>query len=392
MDASGNIIDMPYIKYSEKNKWDIPMFIIHGYKFANIDISTHLIINSSTGEWIDETEYYNLDDCSTNNYILEILKGDMLFKDRDNCACQISFSSDLIQNNSNNNYVNEQQIQPTYTYHSKRKAFVNLDSSSIISDASTVINCSAKLQEIKNTLANNINDTYENIKETIKKYLPGIASNNLIALEDASKFINASSYIDSLKDFVQNVEDSKKQEILDNKLENIIKTYYTCNSSIPVKVTRLGQYELINRSFDKYNNMFPSKYDNKINVTAAPIPMDIYISNVSSLNDETFYKYNIDGSLQTTEQLDEILSNCNNKIKYPKSYPIYNIDYNLENDFIEFDNISYAIDTPKNNDIIIFNTMNERCIDVSKENSSLRLMMLDENPNKIFLYADTPNI
>lgn len=369
----------PYIKYSEKNKWDIPMFIIHGYKFANI------MVNEG------EEEYYNLD-CSTDDYILEILKGDMLFKDRDNCGCQVSFSSDLIQNNSNNNYVNEQQIQPTYTYHSERKAFVNLDSSSIISDASTVIECSSEMQNIENILVNNINVTYENIKETIKKYLPGIADNNLIALTDANTFIHNISYINTLMDFVQNVKDSKKQEILDNVLETIIDTNYICNSSIPVKVTRLGQYELINRSFDKYNNIFPSKYDNKVDVTASPIPMDIYVSNISSLNNETFYKYNIDGSLQNKEQLDEIMSNCNNKIKYPKSYPIYNIDYNLENDFIEFDNISYAINTPKNNDIIIFNTMNERCIDVSEGNGSLRLMMLDENPNKIFLYADTSNI
>ena len=74
---------MPYIKYSEKNKWDIPMFIIHGYKFTNI------VVNKG------EEEYYNLD-CSANDYILEILKGDMLFKDRDNCGCQVSFTSDLI--------------------------------------------------------------------------------------------------------------------------------------------------------------------------------------------------------------------------------------------------------------------------------------------------------
>ena len=90
---------MPYIKYSEKNKWDIPMFIIHGYKFTNI------IVNKG------EEEYYNLD-CSTNDYILEILKGDMLFKDRDNCGCQVSFTSDLIQTNytlsgNNTTYVNE---------------------------------------------------------------------------------------------------------------------------------------------------------------------------------------------------------------------------------------------------------------------------------------------
>ena len=34
--------------------------------------------------------------------------------------------------------------------------------------------------------------------------------------------------------------------------------------------------------------------------------------------------------------------------------------------------------------------MNERCVDISiRNNDTTRLMMLDENPNKIFLYADT---
>jgi len=90
--------------------------------------------------------------------------------------------------------------------------------------------------------------------------------------------------------------------------------------------------------------------------------------------------------------LNDILDKCENKAKYPKSYQIYDIDYNLDNDFVEFDNISYAIDTPKNNDFVVFNTMNERCVDVSEGNvGTLRLMMLDENPNKIFLYADTSN-
>ena len=102
---------------------------------------------------------------------------------------------------------------------------------------------------------------------------------------------------------------------LDEALENIISKNYICNSSIPVKVTRLGQYELINRSFDKYNNMFPSKYDNKIDVTAAPIPMDIYTSYKNSYNEEKFYKFNIDGSLQTPEQLNDILDKCENKTK-----------------------------------------------------------------------------
>lgn len=380
VDASGNIIEMPYIKYSEKNKWDIPMFIIHGYKFTNI------IVNEG------EEEYYNLD-CSTDDYILEILKGDMLFKDRDNCGCQVSFSSDLIQTDytisTNTTYVNEQQIQPAYTYHSERKAFVNLDSSTIIADSSIIIQCSNELNILGDKIANNINKTINNIQTDILNINIGISPQKQIAIDDISNFIKSSEYINDTVEFIQQVQNAKKKEILDKVLETIIKTNYTCNSSIPVKVTRLGQYDLISKSFDKYNNIFPSKYDNKVVVTAAPIPIDAYISNVSSLNDETFYKYNIDGSLQNKEQLDELMSYCDDKAKYPKSYHIYDIDYNLDNDFVEFDNISYALDTPKNNDYVIFDTMNERCVDIIEGNGLLSLMMLDENPDKIFLYADT---
>ena len=371
----------PYIKYSEKNKWDIPMFIIHGYKFANI------IVNEG------EEEYYNLD-CSTDDYILEILKGDMLFKDRDNCGCQVSFTSDLIQADytmaADTTYVNEQQIQPTYTYHSERKAFVNLDSSAIETETNTTIECSEDISEITNNIEAGMSEIYNSTIENIENINSGISENNNPALIEAKSYIHDASFVNDIVEFIQVKQNAYKKELLDNVLETIIDANYVCNSSIPVKVTRLGQYDLINRSFDKYNNIFPSKYDNKVDVTAAPIPMDAYIGNVSSLNDETFYKYNIDGSLQNKEQLDEIMSYCEGKAKYPKSYRIYDIDYNLDNDFVEFDNISYALDTPKNNDYVVFDNVNERCVDVVEGDSSLlRLMMLDENPDKIFLYANT---
>ena len=34
----------------------------------------------------------------------------------------------------------------------------------------------------------------------------------------------------------------------------------------------------------------------------------------------------------------------------------------MERDYVEFDNISYAIDTPKINDTVIFDTLTERCV------------------------------
>jgi len=84
---------------------------------------------------------------------------------------------------------------------------------------------------------------------------------------------------------------------LNSSLEQIINDNYTCNKTIDVDITRLGQYELITRAFDKYNNIFTSKYDNTIDVIAAPIPIDTFICNENSNNEYEFYRYNKNGVL-----------------------------------------------------------------------------------------------
>jgi len=81
-------------------------------------------------------------------------------------------------------------------------------------------------------------------------------------------------------DYMQNVlmqEQLKHLNIKKEQMEKII-LYDKCiesitnnskvNKTIPVNVTRTGQYELIGRAYDKYNNIFVSKYDNTANVTA----------------------------------------------------------------------------------------------------------------------------
>lgn len=363
-----------YIKYSEKNKWDIPMFIIHGYKFANIDINE------------SEENIYKLND-SDSDFILEILKGDMLFKDKDNCGCQISFSSDLLKNNQNT-YTNEQQIQPTYTYHSERVPFINLNSSLIEYQSNNSINCQNILNDISINTTNSINEIYDNIIETRLDFLTNIDISNNVAYLDAISFTNTSNFINDNLSFINELQHAKKIEILNSSLNEIIENNYTCNKTIDVEITRLGEYELVVKAFDKYNNIFTSKYDNNVNVIAQPFSIDTFVGNNRSNNETNFYKSNLNGILLDSSQLNEILSQCNNKINYPKSYHIFDIDYNLENDYVEFDNISYAIDTPKNNDIVIFDTLTERCVGASQNGEYVRLHMLDENPNKISLYDD----
>lgn len=389
VDASGNIINMPYIKYSEKNKWDAPMFIINGYKFSNVEFNSSLYIGDSSNSsmYIDEHEYYNLENASCD-FILEILKGDMLFRDKDGCSCQVSFSSDLIKNGINK-YANEQEIQPTYTYHSERKPFVNinLNPSTMIHSLDTSVECSNVINDLSTSLKEGIDNAYEDMRKRMRSwYLPGL---NGLSHKDIVDFKSSSTYIQDESTFLNTCKVIKKQEILNSSLEQIINDNYICNKTIDVDITRLGQYELITRAFDKYNNIFTSKYDNTIDVVAAPIPIDTFICNENSNNEYDFYSYNKNGVLQDVSQLNEIIALCDNNIKYPKSYHIYNIDYNLDGDYVEFDNISYAFDTPKNNDIVIFDTLTERCVNIENvSNGNTRLWMLDENPNKIGLYTD----
>ena len=370
------------IKYSEKNKWDIPMFIIHGYKFSNVDISTYYDYDTSVTApvLINENDYYNLQDASCD-FILEILKGDMLFKSIDGCGCQISFSTDLIKNSSNSTYVNEQLIEPTYTYHSDRMPFVNFDSSMLVSQ----IECSEELNDINIQLIQNINNEYQNTCNIIQLYLN---NNQGIAYNDASTFSSSIGYISDVSAFIDAVINSRRNEILNSSFNEIIKDNYTFNRTIDTSVTRLGNYDVIVRAFDKYNNIFTSKYDNTADVVAAPIPIDTFAYNDYSHNDENFYRFNKHGELKSIDDTSLLLSECDTSIKYPKTYHIYDIDYNTERDYVEFDNISYAIDTPKNNDYVIFDTLNERCINSSLVDGSIRLSMLDENPNKIGLYAN----
>jgi len=75
----------PYLKYSEKNNYGLPMIMMYGYEIYNESIPT------------DKTygKYYNY--MKSNVYILEIIKGDILFKEQNNVGAQLSFTDENMQ-------------------------------------------------------------------------------------------------------------------------------------------------------------------------------------------------------------------------------------------------------------------------------------------------------
>ena len=67
---------------------------------------------------------------------------------------------------------------------------------------------------------------------------------------------------------------------------------------------------------------------------------------------------------------------------------IRDFDYNSLENSITFDNYSYVIDTPKNNDYVIFENANERVDYAEVVDGKIKLHMFPENPDHIKLYNE----
>lgn len=382
-----------YIKYSAKNKWGLPLFLIHGYKFANIDIDN------------EQLENFNLSD---NEFVLEILKGDIYFPDSFSrseegvspvCA-QLSFDNDplLVKQQGNsyvNTFANEQQINLHYTYHSERKPFTYIDISTLKSDINN-IDVSEQVNNDIATIKNDCSILDKQLLTDLKNrnninYSLSVPSEN-VALNEASSYLNSSEYVADVNNFL-----SEKEERLTKKYEfdEYLKAYennYTFNQCIDVDVTRLGEYEVISRAYDKYNNGFVAKYDKTAIISAKPIEIDTYSSKQYSNNDEFFYRYNANGIPVDSSSLLNLVNNCDKHQKFPRNFTIQDFDFNSLENSITFDNYSYVIDTPKNNDYVIFENANEKADHADKlDSSTIRLYMLDENPDHIKIYNKYAN-
>jgi len=86
--------------------------------------------------------------------------------------------------------------------------------------------------------------------------------------------------------------------------------------------------------------------------------------------------------------IQELIDKSDKYPVFPKNYLINDFDNNYIDHTVKFDNMSYCIDTPKNNDYVIFENCVERCQSAVSgyTTTSLKLYMFDENPNRNNLY------
>lgn len=123
------------------------------------------------------------------------------------------------------------------------------------------------------------------------------------------------------------------------------------NKYIDVNVTRIGNYNVIAKSYDRYNNIYVSKGDKQASCAASPIEMNTYISSDYSSNDATFYKANAYGEALSTSELQSLIVDSSSAAPlYPKSYRVFDTQFDTETNTLSFDNINYAVKTPKAKD------------------------------------------
>lgn len=328
-----------YIKYTDNNNWEVPMFIIKGYDIVNINVDNQF------------KEEYTVD--LDKEYILEILKGDILFKRINNVGAKLLFSNDNIEQ--------EQSINVNYTYYSDRLPFVNYDSSLYDElEAGATIDPST-YDDIINNSIDKIDRFNEKLKSDIKSFPVSDQYVNTAYIE-ADEYMKSDEYKAADQEFID-----KKREQLEladacEQYEDIYNEYYHANKTIDVDVNRLGEYSVISKAYDKYNNMFVSKYDKTANVSVKPIAIDVFTDSNKSNNSESFYKDNIDGILCTSTMIEDILSMIDDEPLYPTNYKILDFQHDRKSNRLTFDNISYAYDTPKNNDYLVLDNNKDKVI------------------------------
>ena len=172
------------------------------------------------------------------------------------------------------------------------------------------------------------------------------------------------------------------------------------NTKIDVPVNRLGDYVVTVNAYDAWNNVFTNKSDDICSVTTQRMSIDMIVNQDYSNNMSDFFRDNkqIDPSTNDAFETDsETFVSLKSKMtklpQFPIAYKIYDASHINDDNTISYNNISYAIDTPKANDFIIVSNLTEKAKTVTllSNGSRINIQMDENNPNKQNLYAPAPD-
>lgn len=361
------------LSYTTKNKWHVPMFIITGYKFEGCD-------NINGFDIYDKT------------FILDIINGRMLFNNNDkNMRTEIIFENRRLENFRNIDEY-EQQI---YVKVSKNTDIVP------ISYINKNILDETKKDEI---YSKNIQKYYSSL---VKKQI----TSSLIIINEQQDSLNYQEYQqyivsdDYIKDLHHFCKKANKCLTIKSIYQNLFRCYendaLVLNNYIDIDVNNLGKYSAVVKVHDCYNNIFVNNTSQDCIIDAPAITYNIITTQPNSNNVQDFYKYNKDGQYISYNQIESLLEESP---KFPITYAINNLINDNLTCTAKYDSITYAQDTPKNNDYFVFSNLTEICtgvddniyygssIDDAEADSFTKINMLDENPNVQNLYIKDASV
>ena len=361
-----NINNM-FLKYTSQNKWQVPMFIFKNFVF------NPLLLEDLSEE---EADLYNID--NQGEYILEILKGRIIFggyiTSSENNP-DVEHLTTLIFND--NTESSEQEIKIKYEY----KTF-----------PVPVVYSSANINIVSEIANSMTNHGASQISQAalINKLLKSLnilqSSDNEEALQDYNNYKTNQAFKDELLQFTTYHKLQADKRILYNNIMQIYENTYKSNKVVKIPVNHLGDYNVQVNVFDKYNHIYSNTGLSSYNLNCKPIGYNIIVNQDKSNNTPDFYKFNRNGILLNEEDTPLLFSQKQDPIT-PLSYRIYDIQHDFENDTILYNNISYAIDTPKNNDYLIISNLSEICTSFITEGNYTKLSILDENPEKMDIFT-----
>jgi len=144
------------------------------------------------------------------------------------------------------------------------------------------------------------------------------------------------------------------QEFINNYVNNP-DTAFNYLDHFDISVNKTGLYDVFVFCYDRYNNVYGKKVQGIPEVKmAAPEIIAIAEQNISN-NDESFYIKNEDGIEVDKTELNKLY--YNNPIFKP-TYLINNVE--VKDGSLYYKNISYAVDTPKETDIVRLYNITDR--------------------------------
>ena len=183
------------------------------------------------------------------------------------------------------------------------------------------------------------------------------------------------------------------------ELFDAVETNTHFNTKIDVPVNRLGDYVVTVNAYDAWNNVFTNKSDDICSVTTQRMSIDMIVNQDYSNNMSDFFRDNkqIDPSTNDAFETDSdtfvsLKSKMTKLPQFPIAYKIYDASHINDDNTISYNNISYAIDTPKANDFIIVSNLTEKAktVILLSNRSRINIHMDENNPNKQNLYAPAP--